>query len=133
MKISQFNESIYFNAKIAEEYNGQILTIFEVSQDTVRGQPKVLIGFEGVEKMLIANKTVRDTLALAFGDDTLMWHGRRVKLTIGKVIFNHKLVPSIGLTPIVNGDDAARVQQEQEANPIINGDDGKPLGKGKRK
>ena len=99
MKASDFDTSNYLNAKTAGEYNGKTLTIYEVKAETVRDQRKLTIGFEGVEKALIVNKTNRVALSEAYGDDTDDWVGKSALLLIVMVMFEGKRTPSILLEP----------------------------------
>lgn len=102
MKASEFNTSNYLNATIAKEYEGRTLTIYEVTAETIRDVRKMAIGFENVEKMLVVNKTNREILAEAFGDDTITWVGKTVRLDIVKVMFDGQRTNSIALTPVTS-------------------------------
>ena len=99
MKASEFNTSNYLNAQTAKEFEGKTLTIYEVSAETIREIRKMIIGFEGIEKLLVVNKTNREVLAEAYGDDTDAWINQKVRLDIVKVMFEGKRTNSISLTP----------------------------------
>lgn len=100
MKASDFETSNYLNAKSAGQYNGQTLTIYEVKSEIVRDIKKMVIGFEGVEKALIVNKTNRIVLSDAFGDETNDWYGRKVILRLITVMYEGEKTMSINLEPI---------------------------------
>lgn len=95
MKASDFNTSNYLNADNSRELIGQMLTIYEVKAETIREKQKMAIGFEGVDKLLIVNKSNRVELTDAYGDETDGWIGKAVKFTIGKVMFEGTRVNSI--------------------------------------
>jgi hypothetical protein len=100
MKASDFETSNYLNAKSAGQYNGKTLTIYEVKSEQVRDIRKMVIGFEGVEKALIVNKTNRVILTDAFGDETNDWIGRSVLLRLSTVMFEGQKTLSIALDPV---------------------------------
>jgi hypothetical protein len=106
MKASEFNTSNYLNAASALEYAGKTLKIYEVNAEMIRDVRKMVIGFENVEKLLVVNKTNREILAEAFGDETAAWIGCEVHLEIVKVMFEGKRTSSISLSPVVVKDDA---------------------------
>jgi hypothetical protein len=99
MKASDFNTSNYLNADNSRELIGKILKIYEVKSEEIREKQKLAIGFEGVEKLLIVNKSNRTDLSDAFGDETDNWIGESVKFTITKVMFEGKRVNSITIEP----------------------------------
>lgn len=111
MKASEFDTSNYLNAKTAGKYNGKTLTIFDARAEDIREIRKLIIGFEGVEKSLIANKTNREVLTEKFGDDIDDWIGKTVILHIVLVMFEGKRTPSINLEPVTDG-----------IAPVIDGD-----------
>ena len=82
MKSTEFTESKYLNAKTAGSLNGKTLTIFDVKAEMIGVDDnltrKMVIGFEGVEKGCIANRTNNETLTEAFGDETNEWIGKAV-------------------------------------------------------
>jgi len=100
IKASEFNTSNYLNATTAKEYEGTDLTIYEIGAETIRDVKKMTIGFEKVEKLLVVNKTNREVLADAFGDETNDWVGKQVRLDIIKVMFDGQRTNSIALTPV---------------------------------
>ena len=100
MKASEFNTSNYLNATTAKDYEGKDLKIYEVTAETIRDVRKMTIGFENVEKMLVVNKTNREVLAEAFGDETNDWCGKLVRLDIVKVMFDGQRTNSIQLSPV---------------------------------
>ena len=114
MKASEFNTSNFLNAVSAKEYEGKTLTIYEVSAEIIRDVRKMTIGFEGVEKVLVVNKTNREILSDVYGDETAAWIGRRVRIDIVKVMFEGKRTSSISLAPVddVTLPDAAAVLDE---------------------
>jgi hypothetical protein len=112
MKSSDFETSNYLNAKSAGQFNGKTLTIYEVKSEQVRDIRKMVIGFEGVEKALIVNKTNRVILSDAFGDETNDWIGRSVVLHLATVMFEGQKTLSISLEPITAAKtSAARVKK----------------------
>lgn len=100
MKASEFNTSNFLNAVSALEYAGKTLKIYEVNAEMIRDVRKMTIGFEGVEKVLVVNKTNREILSDAYGDETAAWIGRSVRIDIVKVMFEGKRTSSIALTPV---------------------------------
>lgn len=105
MKASELFPSTYLNAKSAGRYNGKTLTIYEVKIENIPGRdgqadkPKLAIGFESVDKLMIVNKTNFQILSEAYGDETDDWKQKKVLLSIVRVQFEGKLTPSIMLTP----------------------------------
>jgi len=121
MLASEFETSQYLNAKSAGKYNGTTQKIFEVKAAEINAKRKMVIGFEGIEKMLVVNKTNRDILTEAYGNDTDQWLDKSVIVGIVLVMFEGKRTPSIMLTP-------AGMQQA----PIIDADEEKPASKKKK-
>jgi hypothetical protein len=99
MLASDFETSQYLNAKSAGKYNGTTAKIFEVKAATINDKRKMVIGFEGIDKMLVVNKTNRDILTEAYGNDTDQWLDKSVVIGIVLVMFEGKRTPSILLTP----------------------------------
>jgi hypothetical protein len=125
MKASEFETSNYLNAKSAGQYNGETLTIYEVKSEIVRENKKLVIGFESVEKLLIVNKTNRNALADAFGDETNDWLGRKVICHLTRVMYDGNLTPSIVLEPVTRlkpGIQTTAPGQPHEPAPVIDAD-----------
>jgi len=103
MKASEFDESKFLNAKSAGKLNGTRLIIYDTKAEMVGKDKdqkrKMVVEFEGVEKTLIVNKTNREILTDAYGDDTDLWRAKSVVLNIVSVTFKGELTPSIQLTP----------------------------------
>lgn len=99
MNANDFETSNYLNAKSAGKYNGQTLNIYEVTAATINDKRKMLIGFEGVDKQLVVNKTNRLAMQEGYGDDTDAWIGKSVLLSIVLTMFEGKRTPSIMITP----------------------------------
>lgn len=97
VKASEFETSKYLSAKTAGEYNGKTLTIYNVKPELVREVRKLVCEFENVEKTLPLNKTNRNALADAYGDDTDAWLGKVVVLHITRVMYEGNLTPSVVL------------------------------------
>jgi hypothetical protein len=100
MKASEFNTSNFLNAVSATEYAGKTLKIYEVNAEIIRDVRKMTIGFEGIEKTLVVNKSNREILVEAYGDETAGWIGRSVRIDIVKVMFEGKRTNSISLSPV---------------------------------
>lgn len=100
MKASEFNTSNYLNAETARELAGHTFTIYEVTAEQIRDQRKMVIGLEGVERGIVANRTNREAIVEAYGDDTDGWIGKSVRLDITKVMFEGRRTNSILLTPV---------------------------------
>lgn len=121
MKSTEFDESKFLNAKSAGKLNGTRITIYDTKAQMVNTtdddgnkteKRKLVIEFEDVEKTLVLNKTNREILEEAYGDETDNWRGKIVILDIVSVTFKGKRTPSIQLTPTP----ANRVQND--SNPL---------------
>lgn len=118
MKASEFDESQYLNAKSAGKLNGTALTIYAtkaaiVGQDDNQKR-KMIIEFEGVEKTLVTNKTNREILTEAWGDDMDAWIGKKVILHLVFVSFKGERTLSIQLEPVTgtsHSDMAGQIEQ----------------------
>jgi len=133
MKASEFNTSDYLNSKSAVEHTGKDLKIFEVNAEIIRDQRKMVIGFEGIEKGLVVNKTNREVLAETYGDDCDAWIGQTVRLEIVKVMFEGKRTDSIQVVPMTHDKHTGETVEAGKPSPVIDGSTGKPLGKKPRK
>ena len=104
MKSTEFIESKYLNAKTAEKMNGQTYKIYEVRAEVVgqdeKAKRKMVIGFEGIEKTLVVNKTNNEILTEAFGDETDTWVGEDVIVHLVFVSFKGERTLSIQLEPV---------------------------------
>jgi hypothetical protein len=102
MKASEFDVGSYLNAQIAQDLNliGKDLRIHTVRRETIRGVVKMLMTFTTAEKGLVVNKTNRAALVAAFGGETDDWNDRVIRLQIGQVMFQGRMVPSIIVQPI---------------------------------
>jgi hypothetical protein len=104
MKASAFNtEPKYLNVKAAVQMDGKIYTIYAVKGELVDEKdikPKMVIEFKGVEKTLVVNKTNRDILIAAFGDETDAWVGKNVVLHIVMTQFQGQATQGIQLKAI---------------------------------
>lgn len=114
MLASEFETSQYLNAKSAGKYNGTTVKIFEVKAATISDKRKMVIGFEGIDKMLVVNKTNRDILTEAYGNDTDQWLDKSVVLGIVLVMFEGKRTASILVTP------AGAIQEQINDNALPN-------------
>jgi len=103
MKASDFNTANYLNAESAAALAGKSLKIYDVSAETIREIRKMTIGFEGIERRLVVNKTNREVMTEAYGDETTEWIGKSVRLVIVKVLFKGLRTPSISIEPITDG------------------------------
>ena len=116
MQASEFDNSKYLNSTNAKDLNNKTLVIYEVKPEIVREVRKMAIGFESVDRLMIVNKTNRQALTAAWGDDTDSWVGKSVTLSITSVMFEGKLTPSILLTPTTTNKqtefDATRTRQK---------------------
>lgn len=135
MKASQFDESKFLNAKSAGKYNGVTLTIYDAKDAMVGTEDnqkrKMVLEFENVEKTLVVNKTNREILTEAWGDETDDWRGKHVVLHIVSVTFKGERTPSIQLEPR-NGSTPPQPAPEQA--PIIDAEKAQaPAKKGKGK
>lgn len=117
MKASDFETSNYLNAKSAGQFNGKTLTIYEVKSEQVRDIRKMVIGFEGVEKTLIVNKTNRVILSDAFGDETNDWINRTVVLRLVTVMFEGEKTLSITLEPVTRLKPGIQTDATPDAKP----------------
>jgi hypothetical protein len=102
MKASEFDVGNYLNSTTAGLLVGKDLLIYEVKAEEVREKKKMLIGFEGVDKGLIVNKTNRMIMVEAHGDETDDWVGHTVRIEITKRMYQGKPLPGILLVPQVN-------------------------------
>ena len=100
MKSTDFIISNYLNAENATELNHKTLSIYEVKTEIISDVTKMVIGFEGVEKVLVVNKTNNLTMTEAYGEETDNWRDKKVRLDIVGVMFKGKRTPSIQITPI---------------------------------
>lgn len=129
-----FDTSKYLNSDSAKQFNHQVLTIYEVKSDLIREIKKLVIGFENVEKLLIANKTNRTALANAFGDETNDWLGCKVILHLTRVMYDGNLTPSVVLEPVTRLKPGIQIPAEgqpDEIAPIIDAE-AKPKSKAKK-
>jgi hypothetical protein len=60
----------------------------------------MLMTFTTSEKGLVVNKTNRTALVAAFGNETDDWNDQIVRLSIGQVLFQGRMVPSIVVHPV---------------------------------
>lgn len=104
MKASDFNTANYLNAESAATLAGQSLRIYDVSAETIREVRKLTIGFEGIERRLVVNKSNREIMTDAYGDETDGWIGKSVRLVIIKVLFKGTRTPSISIEPVASAD-----------------------------
>lgn len=102
MKASEFDVGNYLNAQNAQDLNliGKDLRIHTVKPETIRGVVKMLMTFTTAEKGLVVNKTNRAALVAAYGNETDEWNDRVVRLHIGQVLFQGRMVPSIVVQPV---------------------------------
>jgi hypothetical protein len=103
VKASAFNTpSKYLNADGAKGMDGLNFIIYDVKPELIEDEsrPKLAVYFKGVEKPLILNKTNRDTLSTAWGDETDEWKGRSVMLLLIPDSYNGKPVMSIRLKAV---------------------------------
>jgi len=102
MKASEFDVGNYLNAQNAQDLNliGKDLRIHTVGRETIRGIVKMLMTFTTAEKGLVVNKTNRAALVAAYGNETDEWNDRMVRLQIGQVLFQGRMVPSIVVQPV---------------------------------
>jgi hypothetical protein len=99
MKASEFDVSDYLNSTTAGLLVGKDLKVFEVKSVEVRDKKKMVMGFDGVDKALIVNKTNRMVMVEKFGDETDDWIGQTVKIEITKRMYQGKPLPGILLVP----------------------------------
>jgi hypothetical protein len=73
-----------------------------VTMDTVEveampgdGEQRPVLRFVGKEKGLVLNRTNAETIANAFGPETLHWHGRQLLLFVASTSYNGRMVPCI--------------------------------------
>ena len=73
-----------------------------VTMDTVAleqmpgdNEQRPVLRFRGKEKGLVLNRTNAETIAHAFGPETLHWSGRQVLLFVASTSFNGRMVPCI--------------------------------------
>jgi hypothetical protein len=102
MKASDFDVGNYMNAQSAQDLGlvGKDLRIHTVKSETIRGALKMVMSFTTAEKSLVVNKTNRTALVAAFGNETDEWNDRVVRLSIGQVLFQGRMVPSISVQPV---------------------------------
>jgi len=102
MKASEFDVGSYLNAQTAQGLGliGKDLRIHTVHRETIRGIVKMLMTFTTAEKGLVVNKTNRAALVAAYGDETDDWNDRVIRLQIGQVMFQGRMVPSIVVQPV---------------------------------
>ncbi len=127
MKSTEFTESKYLNAKTAGQLNGKTLVIYEVKAEMVGRdedqQLKLVIGFEGVEKTCIINRTNNEILTEAYGDETDNWKGKKVILKLVNVNFKGKRTLGIQLEPAPDQTEITGPATEPlpgQAQPAIN-------------
>lgn len=99
MKASEFDVGNYLNSTTASLLVGRDIVVYEVRAEDVRDKKKMIMGFEGVDKALIVNKTNRMIMVEAFGDETDDWVGRTVRIEITKRMYQGKPLPGILVVP----------------------------------
>ena len=127
MKSTEFTESKYLNAKSAGQYNGKTLTIYECKAEMIGRDEdltrKLTVGFEGVEKRCVINRTNNEILTEAFGEETDNWTGRKVILHIVMQQFKGQRKPGIQLEPVTRTkpgiqEDAEQIEKDGEFVPL---------------
>lgn len=89
-KISDRFQSSYLKTDDVDR-KGLELTITDVTEEEiVRGEEKLVLYFEELDKGLPLNKTNATTLAEDLGDDTDDWRGAKVLLRREKTIYQGK-------------------------------------------
>jgi hypothetical protein len=102
MKASEFDVGNYLNAQTAQDLGliGKDLRIHTVHRETIRGIVKMVMSFTTADKALVVNKSNRTALVEAYGGETDDWNDRVVRLQIGQVLFQGRMVPSIVVVPV---------------------------------
>ena len=86
----------YINVDILEA-NPELskVTISDINIRTIKEEKKVAISFKENSKEFVLNKTNKNTLTNAFGDNPTTWVGKNIKLQIADVEFNGNLIKGI--------------------------------------
>ena len=96
MNIQSMFPSKYLKASELPAGKQVKLTIKNVTVEKFQdGSSKLAISFQGVDKLLIANKTNTLAIAKVLGDEADRWVGGKVTLIVMPVTFQNKTVDSI--------------------------------------
>ena len=78
--------------------------------DAGEKRKKIVLSFAGKEKLMVCNKTNRNTLVTLFGPETDDWIGKKIKLFTDEVAFKGKMTLALRISSI-------RVPQNSSAAP----------------
>jgi len=99
------------------------LTISDISEAEVGGKMKLILHFAGKEKTLVLNKTNKDAIGYAYGEeDTDPWIGKTLILYPTKVDYQGKSVEAIRVRPVLEqaqGMDALQKHVDDDASDGI--------------
>lgn len=117
MKFSDKYKGAFFKASDIH-LKPKRLTIAEITEEDVSGEPKVVVRFEKADQALVLNKTNASILADTWGDEMEDWCGKQVLLKSDRTQFSGKLVPCIRIEPV--GEKSAPAGAEAENDDDIN-------------
>jgi hypothetical protein len=96
MKVSDVYPSQWLRAADIEDPIRE--TIKSVTmEEIVQGESKAVMHFMGHTKPLVLNKSKSNAIAAVYGDDTDAWTGKQIKLIRTQVLYQGKMVDSIGV------------------------------------
>lgn len=99
MKFSEAYKGAFFKASDVQKKPIR-LTIEEIAEEEVGGEPKLVVHFEETEQLLVLNKTNGSILAEKWADDMEIWYGKQILLKADKTQFSGKLVACIRVEPV---------------------------------
>ena len=110
MKVSQEYPSRYLKAADLKNRNVTVV-ISKVEKEDILGQGndkdrKVVLSFEGRDKVFVQNKTNASILAKSYGDDMGNWIGKKVELMCTQTQFNGQLVACIRVRAVIDGEES---------------------------
>lgn len=76
------------------------LTVIGAVTETIQGLEKLGVVFDDVEEPLILNKTNYLIIREKLGNDTDKWKGAKLKIGIGKTMFQGKMIPAMSVKDV---------------------------------
>lgn len=81
MRTSEMIKSIYIRSEDLRGQPAMIVTISDISQEDIGGDPKWCVWFNETEKALLLNVTKIRQLEAAYGNDSDYWTGHKLRIS----------------------------------------------------